>query len=137
MVTPFAVFLGRIANFINGELYGRPTDVSWAMIFPESDGKPRHPSQLYEAFLEGVILQIIMYIASKKINNRGLTIGVFLIFYSSFRIICEFFREPDLHLGFVISAFSMGQLLSVPMFLLGMYFWIKSLCLPTSLLEKR
>ncbi len=128
VVTPFALFWGRIGNFINGELYGRVTDVDWAMVFPESDGQPRHPSQLYEAFLEGIVLLIIMYFASKKIKQTNYTTGVFLIFYSLFRILCEFFREPDFHIGFVVSTFSMGQLLSLPTLFLGIYFMVKSSC---------
>jgi phosphatidylglycerol:prolipoprotein diacylglycerol transferase len=92
------------------------------LFFPNSDGNFRHPSQLYEAFLEGILLLIIMYFASKKLNRRGYNISIFLIFYSLFRIICEIFREPDFHIGFVISSFTMGQLLSIPMLLLGYIF---------------
>ncbi len=128
IVTPFAIFLGRVANFINGELYGRVTDVPWAMIFPDSDGLPRHPSQLYEASLEGVLLLLIMYFASKKLHKTGYNIGVFLIFYSSFRIFCEFFREPDIQIGFVVSGITMGQLLSIPTLILGTYFYLRSAC---------
>ena len=122
IAAPFAIMLGRLANFINGELYGRVTDVSWAIIFPNSDGEPRHPSQLYEAMLEGVTLLIIMHFASKKIGRRGYNIGIFLTFYAIFRIFCEFFREPDFHIGFVVASLTMGQLLSIPMLLLGFYF---------------
>jgi len=128
IVTPFGIFLGRIANFINGELYGRVTNARWAIIFPDSDGLPRHPSQIYEASLEGLLLLVIMYFASKKIHNRCYNIGIFLIFYSVFRIVCEFFREPDMHIGFIISEFTMGQLLSIPTLLLGIYFYNRSRC---------
>jgi phosphatidylglycerol:prolipoprotein diacylglycerol transferase len=128
IVTPFAIFLGRIANFINGELYGRVTNVSWSMIFPDSDGLPRHPSQLYEAALEGLLLLAIMYFTSKKLYKTGYNIGVFLILYSGFRIFCEYFREPDIQIGFVISGITMGQILSIPTLLLGAYFYIKATC---------
>lgn len=131
VVTPFAIFLGRIANFINGELYGRVTNVPWAMIFPDSDGLLRHPSQLYEALLEGLLLLAIMHFVSKKIHKTGYNIGMFLIFYSLFRIFCEFFREPDLHIGFVISDITMGQLLSIPTLLLGGYFYFRTACQST------
>jgi phosphatidylglycerol:prolipoprotein diacylglycerol transferase len=131
IVTPFAIFLGRMANFINAELYGRVTNVSWAMIFPNSDGLPRHPSQLYEASLEGLLLLAIMYFSSKKIYKTGYNIGMFLILYSLFRIFCEYFREPDLHIGFVVSDITMGQLLSVPTLILGIYFYFRAICQST------
>ena len=120
IVAPIAIFFGRIANFINGELYGKITSMPWGVIFP-NDIHSRHPSQIYEAFLEGIILLIIMYFAGRKILQRGRSTGVFLIFYHVFRIFCELFREPDVQLGFVISKISMGQLLSMPFLILGLY----------------
>jgi phosphatidylglycerol:prolipoprotein diacylglycerol transferase len=98
------------------------------MIFPDSDGLPRHPSQLYEAALEGLLLLAIMYFTSKKLYKTGYNIGVFLILYSGFRIFCEYFREPDIQIGFVISGITMGQILSIPTLLLGAYFYIKATC---------
>lgn len=126
IVAPFAIFCGRIGNFINAELYGRITDMPWGMIFPNSDGEPRHPSQLYEAFFEGFLLLVVMRYFSKHINIRGYNIGIFLSFYAIFRIFCEFFREPDFHIGFVFASFTMGQILSIPLLLLGIYFYSNS-----------
>ncbi len=119
---PIGLFFGRIANFINAELYGKVTDVPWAFIFPGSDGNPRHPSQLYESFLEGFILFWILYYTTNKLNflqKKGLSAGLFLIFYGIFRMFIEFFREPDEQIGYVASYFSMGQILCIPMILLG------------------
>lgn len=124
VVSPIGLFLGRIANFINGELYGRITNVSWAVIFPNSDLQPRHPSQLYEAIFEGLILFLIMIYAvfyRGTITHSGRTSGIFLIFYSIFRIFIEIFREPDFHIGFILENITMGQILSIPMLLLGIY----------------
>ena len=123
-VAPIALFLGRIANFIKPELYGRVTDVPWSFIFPESDGLPRHPSQLYEAALEGVALFIILAIAIVKfraLSKAGLLSGLFLLFYSIFRIFVEFFREPDIQIGLLAGAFTMGQILCVPMLIAGIF----------------
>jgi phosphatidylglycerol:prolipoprotein diacylglycerol transferase len=124
IISPIGLCLGRIANFINGELYGRVTDVAWAVIFPSSDMLPRHPSQLYEAFFEGICLLVILtYLVFKHNILRfcGLATGLFLLFYSIFRIIIELFREPDLHLGFIFGYATMGQILSLPMLLIGIY----------------
>lgn len=121
---PIGLFLGRIANFINAELYGRVTDVSWAVIFPNSDGLPRHPSQIYEAFTEGLLLFIILWLFVWFTNAKrhpGFLSGVFLIGYGSFRMFCELFREPDFHIGFILSEVTMGQLLSIPMVILGFF----------------
>jgi phosphatidylglycerol:prolipoprotein diacylglycerol transferase len=126
IVAPFAIFCGRIGNFINGELYGRTTDAKWGMIFPNSDGETRHPSQIYEALLEGLLLLLIMKFVSRKIHIRGYNIGAFVSFYAIFRIICEFFREPDFHIGFIFGSITMGQILSIPMLLLGIYFYSNS-----------
>lgn len=121
-VTPIGLGLGRIANFVNGELFGRPADVPWAMIFPRGGDVPRHPSQLYEAAAEGLLLLIIMFFLSRsdKVRARtGLMSGVFLTLYALFRFCIEFFREPDAQLGFLYDGATMGQLLCLPMFVAG------------------
>lgn len=120
---PIGIFFGRIANFINGELFGRPTDAPWGVVFPWGGAYPRHPSQLYEAILEGAILFVILLILYKKDkvrNHPGVVTGAFLVGYAAFRLFVEQFRQPDAHLGFIVGEISMGQLLSVPMFLLGL-----------------
>ena len=116
--TPIGLGLGRIANFVNGELYGRPTDVSWAIVFPAGGPEPRHPSQLYEAMLEGVGLFLLLFVLARVFEARkwpGLISGVFLLGYGATRIFAEFFREPDSQLGFLWGGATMGQLLSLPM----------------------
>ena len=119
---PIGLFLGRIANFINGELSGKPTNGLWGVKFNEDD-IPRHPSQLYESFFEGLVLFIILYIlvTSQKFKKLNMAC-VFLIFYGVFRILIELFREPDKHLGLVVFNFSMGQILSFPMIIIGLIF---------------
>ena len=115
-VAPIGIFLGRIANFINSELVGKVSDVPWAVIFPNIDNFSRHPSQIYEAFLEGIILFIIInFLAIKKrmIFKSGYVSSFFLILYSFLRIFSELFREPDKHLGYFVNYFSMGVLLSI------------------------
>lgn len=110
-------FFGRITNFINGELFGRVTDASWGIVFPRGGELPRHPSQLYEAALEGLVLFIILVTmahVAKIRNTPGLISAAFLFFYGAFRFIIEFFREPDAQLGFIIGELSMGQLLCIP-----------------------
>jgi phosphatidylglycerol:prolipoprotein diacylglycerol transferase len=122
--TPIGLFLGRIANFINAELYGRPTSVPWGVIFPNGGPVPRHPSQLYQAFLEGIVLFIVLYLLwrSEWVRMRfGILSGTFLLGYGIFRIIAELFREPDLHIGFLAFGTTMGQWLSLPMILFGAY----------------
>ena len=119
---PIGIFLGRIANFINGELYGKISNLPWAIIFPMGGHLPRHPSQIYEAIFEGLILFIIinfLAIQKKLLFKSGFISGFFLILYSIFRIICENFREPDLHLGYYLNYFSMGTLLSIATFTIG------------------
>jgi phosphatidylglycerol:prolipoprotein diacylglycerol transferase len=119
---PIGLFLGRVANFINGELVGRVTDVPWAMIFPGYGPDPRHPSQLYQAALEGLLLFVILYLLSRRPSIRrraGTLSGVFLIGYGVFRSIGELFRQPDEHLGFLFEGVTMGQLLSLPMIIAG------------------
>jgi phosphatidylglycerol:prolipoprotein diacylglycerol transferase len=121
---PIGLFLGRIANFINGELWGRETNVPWAMIFPTGGPHPRHPSQLYEATLEGIVLFLILFFLQRSDVARaraGTLTGVFLIGYGAFRIVCEFFREPDVQLGFLWGGATMGQILSVPLILAGLF----------------
>ncbi len=126
---PIGLALGRIANFINGELYGRVTDAAIGMVFPHGGALPRHPSQLYEAALEGIVLFVILYIAVKKGARHfaGMLSGLFLIGYAMARMTVEYFREPDAQLGFIIGEFiTMGQLLSLPMVLLGVYLIARS-----------
>src|SRR6201987_4693525 len=118
---PIGLFFGRIANFINGELFGRPTEVSWAMVFPHGGPIPRHPSQLYEASLEGVVLFILLalLVRSGALKRPGVVTGVFAIGYGAARITCEFFREPDVQLGFLWGGLTMGMLLCIPLLLAG------------------
>ena len=121
-VTPIGLGLGRLANFVNGELYGRVTDVPWGIIFPRGGDLPRHPSQLYEALAEGLLLLLIMFVLSRqpKIRARaGVLSGAFLLLYGSMRFGIEFFREPDAQLGFLFAGATMGQLLCVPMIVAG------------------
>jgi phosphatidylglycerol:prolipoprotein diacylglycerol transferase len=118
---PIGLFLGRIANFINGELWGRPTDVSWAMVFPGGGPLPRHPSQLYEATLEGLALFMLLalLIRAGALKRPGLILGAFALGYGIARSFCEFFREPDAQLGFLWGGMTMGMLLSVPLMIAG------------------
>jgi len=128
-VGPIGLFLGRIANFINGELWGRPTDVPWAVIFPNGGLEPRHPSQLYEATLEGLLLLAALTVLIQRgaLRRPGLIIGCFAVGYAAVRTFCEFFREPDVQLGFLFGGATMGQLLSAPLFLAGVAFIIYAL----------
>ena len=110
---PIGLFFGRIANFINSELIGKATNANWGVIFPLIDNVPRHPSQLYESFLEGIILFIILNIIYfRKIVRTGIVSCAFLFFYGIFRYVSEIFREPDTHIGYLVGSFSMGMLLS-------------------------
>jgi len=120
-VAPIGLFLGRIANFINGELWGRPTDVPWAMIFPNGGPIPRHPSQLYEAALEGVVLFAVLGLLMRcgALKRPGFVAGAFALGYGAARIVCEFFREPDAQLGFLWGGLTMGMLLCIPLMLAG------------------
>ena len=122
-VGPIGLFLGRLANFINSELWGRPADssVPWAMLFPNGGPLPRHPSQLYEAALEGILLFTILAVMIRlgALQRPGLILGSFIAFYGIARIIGEFFREPDPQLGFLWGGLTMGMLLSVPMIIAG------------------
>jgi len=116
---PIGLGLGRLGNFINGELYGRVTDIPWGMVFPSGGSLPRHPSQLYEFLLEGVLLFTILWSLKEKNLRSGTLISLFLILYGIFRFIVEFFREPDPQLGFIIGPFTMGQALSLATTLCG------------------
>jgi len=121
-VIPIGLGLGRIGNFIGGELWGRPTDVPWAMVFPAAGPDPRHPSQLYQFFLEGIVLFAVLWWFSSHTRRRGQVTGLFLVGYGLCRFVVEFVREPDAHLGFVwMNWMTMGQLLTVPMILVGLW----------------
>jgi phosphatidylglycerol:prolipoprotein diacylglycerol transferase len=125
-VAPIGIFFGRIANFINGELIGKTTKVFWGVIFPNIDNNMRHPSQLYEAFLEGVVLFVIMNLILFKTNYKiGTCSYIFLIFYGIFRIFSEFYREPDLQVGYLFNLISMGTMLSILMVLAGIIIFLK------------
>ena len=125
ITTPLGLGLGRLANFINSELWGRVSDVPWAVVFPNGGPLPRHPSQLYEAALEGLLLLLVLNILAwkfKALSKPGLLTGLFLIGYGASRAFIEFFREPDAHLGFLFDAITMGQILSLPMIGAGIGF---------------
>ena len=131
LVAPIGLFFGRIANFINGELWGRPTDVPWAMIFPGAGPEPRHPSQLYEAGLEGLVLGAVMWwlaLSRGWLKHPGRLIGMFFLGYGLARSFVENFRQWDAHLGYVVEVGSggltMGQVLSLPMVLIGLAFLV-------------
>ncbi len=119
---PIGLFLGRIANLVNGELYGRASEVPWAMVFPHGGPQPRHPSQLYEAALEGLVLFLVLLFLVRRgaLERTGSLTGIFLMGYALARMSAEFFREPDAYLGFLIGGTTMGQLLSLPMLLAGL-----------------
>ena len=119
VTAPIGLGLGRIGNFINGELYGRVADVPWAMVFPSGGPLPRHPSQLYECLLEGPLLFVILWLLKDRNLKAGVLLSVFLILYGIFRFFVEFFRQPDAQLGLVLGPFSMGQVLSAALILAG------------------
>jgi phosphatidylglycerol:prolipoprotein diacylglycerol transferase len=122
-VAPIGLLCGRIANFVNGELFGRTTDVPWAMVFPSGGPLPRHPSQLYEAALEGALLLAVLFLIARftgALQRPGLVLGALLLGYGLARSIVELFREPDAFLGFLIAGATMGQLLSLPMVVAGL-----------------
>lgn len=128
-VTPIGLLCGRLANFINGELWGRPTGTDWGIIFPGAGAEPRHPSQLYEAALEGAVLLIILQWLHWKTGARlrpGLLSGVFAVGYSLARFIVEFFRQPDAQLGVLSTGLTMGQSLTLPLFAAGLWLIIRS-----------
>jgi phosphatidylglycerol:prolipoprotein diacylglycerol transferase len=129
-VVPIGIFLGRLANFINGELWGRVSDVPWAMVFPGAGPDPRHPSQLYQAGLEGLCLFILLMVLVYRPSVRarvGVLSGVFLAGYGVARFIGEFFRQPDAHLGFLFAGATMGQLLSLPMVAVGAWLVLRGM----------
>ncbi|MFA7440760.1 MAG: prolipoprotein diacylglyceryl transferase [Sphingomonadaceae bacterium] len=124
VITPLGLLLGRMANFINGELWGRPTDGSWGLIFPNAGPFPRHPSQLYEAALEGLVLLVLLNLLFWKTDARlkpGFLGGLFILLYGVFRFIVEWFREPDAGLGTLSFGLTMGQTLCIPMILFGLW----------------
>ena len=127
LVAPIGIFFGRIANFINSELYGKETVLPWGVKFEKIDNLYRHPSQLYEAFFEGLFLLVILIFFQKSISakNPGFISGIFLIFYSFFRFVIEFFRVPDVQLGYVFLNLSMGQILCLIFFIFGSYLTLK------------
>jgi phosphatidylglycerol:prolipoprotein diacylglycerol transferase len=129
VATPIGLFLGRIANFINAELWGRVTDVPWAVVFPTGGPEPRHPSQLYEATLEGLVLfAVMLWFAGRPYGPtaRGRLSGVFLIGYALARIAAEFFRQPDVQIGYLAGGVTMGQLLSLPMLAFGIFLVLRA-----------
>ncbi len=123
LVTPIGLFFGRIANFINQELWGRITNVPWAVNFPIAGNVPRHPSQIYEAIFEGILLYFLLAYLWHFTNSKtrhGYITGVFIFSYSFIRFFVEFYREPDIHIGFIFNVLTMGQLLSLPFMILGL-----------------
>lgn len=138
-LVPIALGLGRVGNFIGGELWGRATDVPWAMVFPNDPSQLlRHPSQLYQVFLEGILLFSIVWLYSNKQRPLGAVSGMFLIWYGLFRILVEFVREPDAHIGFIAWGWlTKGQLLSLPMVLAGVALMIYAYKVNGPKLEKR
>lgn len=123
IAAPLGLFFGRLANFVNGELWGAPTDLPWGVVFGGAAGDmPRHPSQLYEALLEGLVIFIVLYALSRKVppRPRGTFLGLFLVLYGTFRFLIEFVREPDVQLGYLIGGWvTMGQILSLPLIVVG------------------
>jgi phosphatidylglycerol:prolipoprotein diacylglycerol transferase len=119
VAAPIGLGLGRLGNFINGELYGRVTDVPWGMVFPGGGPAPRHPSQLYEFLLEGVVLFSVLWFLKNKHLRPGALTSIFLMLYGVFRFFVEFFRQPDPQIGFILGYFTMGQILSSAMILAG------------------
>lgn len=139
--TPIGLLLGRIANFINGELFGRVTEQPWGVIFPAGGDQPRHPSQLYEAFLEGLVLFVVLAVIAhmqfrRGVYRSGLLGGVFLLGYGLARALVEIFREPDQHLGFLWVGLTMGQLLSLPMLVGGGVLLIWAIRRPGLVIDK-
>ncbi len=124
---PIGIFFGRIANFINSELYGKETDVFWSVKFLAIDNVSRHPSQIYEAILEGLILFVLLnYFAKKNFDKKpGVISSLFLIFYSIFRFLAEFYRTPDPQIGYIVFNLSLGQIISIVFFAIGIYLFLK------------
>ena len=132
LVAPIGIFLGRIANFIRPELWGRPTNVPWAVIFPGTDGQPRHPSQVYEALLEGLLAFVILYVLAQMgvLRRPGIITGTFAVLYGAARIVSEFFREPDPRLEDLGQGLTMGMVLSLPLIAAGVGVLVWSLRRP-------
>jgi phosphatidylglycerol:prolipoprotein diacylglycerol transferase len=126
IAAPLGFGLGRLANFVNGELWGRVATVPWAMVFPSGGPLPRHPSQLYEALLEGAVLLVVMLVLSRRTRPPGELLGWLLTLYGGFRIFAELFREPDVQIGFLAGGITMGQLLSVPMIVWGVWLLVRA-----------
>ena len=125
--SPIGIFLGRISNFINSELYGRESDIIWSVKFIQIDNLNRHPSQIYEAIFEGIVLFIILNLFYKKFSKRtGLVSALFIIFYSIFRYVIEFTREPDAHIGLLVFNMSLGQIISMIFFIAGTILFYKN-----------
>jgi phosphatidylglycerol:prolipoprotein diacylglycerol transferase len=124
-LVPFGLAFGRLGNFINGELWGRPTTVPWAMVFPYVDNLPRHPSQLYQLGGEGILLGILLWFYARQPRRLGQVSGFFLVGYGIFRFLAEFAREPDAFLGLLGLGLSMGQWLSLPMIAFGLYLLLR------------
>ena len=129
LAAPIGLFLGRLANFIRPELWGRPTDVPWAVVFPGTDGLPRHPSQIYEALLEGLVAFIVLFVLARKgaFRRPGLISGAFGVLYGAARIFAEFFREPDPRLEDLGRGLTMGMVLSAPLVVIGLALLVSSL----------
>ena len=127
VVAPIGIFLGRMANFLNSELYGKETEIFWSVIYAKVDNLTRHPSQIYEAVFEGLILFLILnfFVKKKQLYKKGLISSYFLIFYSLFRFLLEFFREPDPQIGYLIIGMTMGQILSLFLFFIGIGLFFK------------
>ncbi|NOT66343.1 MAG: prolipoprotein diacylglyceryl transferase [Methylotenera sp.] len=125
-LVPLGLGAGRMGNFINGELWGRPTDLPWGMIFQQADNLPRHPSQLYQFALEGIVLFAVLWWFARRPRPIGAISAVFLMGYGAGRFLVEYAREPDSYLGLLSMGLSMGQWLSLPMILLGIWMWIKA-----------
>ena len=137
---PIGLFFGRLANFINGELWGRPSDVPWAIVFPRGGPLPRHPSQIYEAALEGMVLFVGLWALWRftKVRERpGFLFGAFLAGYGVSRLIVELFRQPDAHLGFLLAGATMGQLLSLPMIAAGLWLMARAKPAPAPATKQR
>jgi phosphatidylglycerol:prolipoprotein diacylglycerol transferase len=126
IAAPLGFGLGRLANFVNDELWGRVATVPWAMVFPSGGPLPRHPSQLYEAVLEGAVLLVVMLVLSRRTRPPGELLGWLLTLYGAFRILAECFREPDVQVGFLLGGVTMGQLLSLPMVLAGVWLIVRA-----------
>ncbi|MDI1351677.1 MAG: prolipoprotein diacylglyceryl transferase [bacterium] len=122
-IVPLGLAAGRVGNFINGELWGRVTDVPWAVIYPHVDNLPRHPSQVYEFGLEGIGLFLLVWCYAAKPRQEGRVAAVFLIGYAICRLIAECFRQPDIQMGYFLDWLTMGQILSIPMLLIGFWLW--------------